>query len=73
MSKIVLTKETTEIDDVSLLDAVSLGIQLLFHLLDKVEDPKDRRILKEGIVKIIEHKELVSSGMTAKDIREVIK
>ena len=71
MGKITMTEEYTQVEDMSLMDALSLAVSLIYQILDKVEDSKTQQELKLAVINSIESEELVQSGMPFKDIKKM--
>ena len=71
MGKITMTEEYTQVEEMSLMDALSLAVSLIYQMLDKVEDSNSRQELKQAVITSIENKELVQSGMPFKDLKKM--
>ena len=71
MGKITMTEEYTQVEEMSLMDALSLAVSLVYQMLDRVEDPNSRQELKQAVITSIENKEFVQSGMPLKDIKKM--
>ena len=71
MGKITMTEEYTQVEDMSIQETLALAVNLIYRMLDRVEDPKVRQELKRAVIASLESKELVQSGMPFKDIKKM--